>query len=399
MTGERRSGRPDRRDTPRGGRRVADTIRLALFTALCAAAAAPASAQVQFGFDADSVSKARQLGMPVAYGSAWAGSWVQKWGWKDVERKLRAAKAAGVVPVVQWWYWGDDISPNCVEHGCTDRYEGVRKDKANWTRLSNELADLIVNVMGPDSGTLVITETEFNKNGIENYEPFDGYLAEQADIFHARRLKVVLGFGNWGRSQWKNFDRAVASADLLGAQILQSSVRDASTYLSGADMLLQGARYNRQTFNKPTFVTDFAFSSYPEPSYLNDQDTVVREVFARMDEFRAAGVQGMIWRMLVDDPAFDTANYHGEAERHWGLLHADGSAKPAFTPFLNGMLTEKAYAEAEAAQSTAAAQQGSGQAEASLRVPSRARGGRATAGQAVARPASSTSTRAAAQRP
>jgi len=122
-------------------------------------------------------------------------------------------------------------------------------------------------------------------------------------------------------------------------------------------------------------------------------------VFARMDEFRAAGVQGMIWRMLVDDPAFDTANYHGEAERHWGLLYADGSAKPAFTPFLNGMLTEKAYAEAEAAQSTAAAQQGSGQAEASLRVPSRARGGRATAGQAVARPASSTSTRAAAQRP
>jgi hypothetical protein len=400
MTGERRSGRPDRRDTPRGGRRVADKIRLAFFTALCAVAAAPASAQVKFGFDADSVAKARKLGMPVAYASAWAGSWNQKWGWKDVERKLRAAKDAGAVPVVQWWYWGDDISPNCVEHGCTDRYEGIKKDKANWMRLSNELADLIVNVMGPDSGTLVITETEFNKNGIENYEPFDGYLAEQADIFHARRLKVVLGFGNWGRSQWKNFDRAVASADLLGAQILQSSVRDASTYLSGADMLLQGARYNRQTFKKPTFVTDFAFSSYPEPSYLNDQDTVVREVFARMDEFRAAGVQGMIWRMLVDDPAFDTANYHGEAERHWGLLHADGSAKPAFTPFLNGMLTEKAYAEAEAAQSTAAAQLGSGQAEASLRVPSRrARDGRASAGQAVARRSSSTSTRAAAQRP
>ena len=398
MTGERRNACVDRRQTPRGGRRVGDKIRLALFTALCAAATAPASAQVQFGFDADSVSKARQLGMPVAYGSAWAGSWNQKWGWKDVERKLREAKDAGVVPVVQWWYWGDDISPNCVEHGCTDRYAGVRKDKANWTRLSNELADLIVNVMGPDSGTLVITETEFNKNGIENYKPFDGYLAEQADIFHARRLKVVLGFGNWGRSQWKNFDRAVASADLLGAQILQSSVRDASTYLSGADMLLQGARYNRQAFNKPTFVTDFAFSSFPEPSYLNDQDTVVRDVFARMDEFRAAGVQGMIWRMLVDDPAFDTANYHGEAERHWGLLHADGSAKPAFTPFLNGMLTEKAYAEAEAAQSAAAAQLGGGQVEASLRVPSRARDRRASAGQAVARPASR-STRAAAQRP
>ena len=31
-------------------------------------------------------------------------------------------------------------------------------------------------------------------------------------------------------------------------------------------------------------------------------DTVIREIFARMDEFRAAGVEGMIWRMLADDP-------------------------------------------------------------------------------------------------
>jgi hypothetical protein len=348
MTGERRAGCVDRRGEPRGGRRLGDKLRLAIFAAVFATATMPAtaSAQVKFGFDADSIPTARQLGMPVAYASARAGPWNQESGWKDVERQLRAAKDAGVVPVVQWCYWGDDISPSCVERGCSDRHEGVWKDKAAWTRLSNELADLIVNVMGPDSGALVITETEFNKNGIENYEPFDGYLVDQAAVFHARQLKVVLGFGNWRRSQWRNFDRAVASADVLGTQILRSSVRDATTYRSGVDELLQGARYNQQTFNKPTFVTDFAFSSYPEPSYLNDQDTVVREVFARMDEFRAAGVQGMVWRMLADDPAFDTNNYHGEAERHWGLLHADGSAKPAFTPFLNGVLTEKAYAEA-----------------------------------------------------
>jgi hypothetical protein len=59
-----------------------------------------------------------------------------------------------------------------------------------------------------------------------------------------------------------------------------------------------------------------------------------------MAEFRAAGVQAMIWRMLVDDPAFNTDNYHGMAERYWGLLRADGSPKPSFTPFLNGMLAE-----------------------------------------------------------
>jgi hypothetical protein len=316
-------------------------VRTGVLSALCALVSSSAIAQVpvRFGFDTASVRRARSLGMPVTYGSKWAGAWNQKWGWTGIEEDLLAAKAAGAIPVVQWWYWGDDISPRCVENGCTDRYQGVQKDKATWTRMSNELADLIVRVGGADSQALVVIETEFNKNGIETYEPFDGYLADQAAIFHQRGLKVVVSFGNWGQSQWRNFDRAVAAADLLGTMALESSVRDALTYLSGADHLIAAAQYFQKTFAKPTFVTDFAFSSYPEPSYELDQDAVVRDIFRRMEEFRAAGVQGMVWRMLLDDPAFDTNNYHGLAERHWGLLHADGSPKLAFMPFLNGMLT------------------------------------------------------------
>jgi hypothetical protein len=338
---ERRRVAADRRGTPRGGRRASDLVRTGVLAALCVLVPASAMAQgrVQFGFDTKSVQRARGLEMPVAYGSTWAGAWNQKWGWNGVEEDLRAAKAAGVTPVVQWWYWGDDISPSCVETGCTDKYHGVRKDKATWSRLSNELADLIVRVGGADAQALVVIETEFNKHGIENYEPFDGYLAEHAAIFHRRGLKVVVGFGNWGQSQWKHFDRAVAAADLLGTMALQSSVRDRLTYLSGADQLIAAAQYFQRTFGKPTIV-DFAFSSYPEPSYELDQDTVIRDIFRRMDEFRAAGVQAMVWRMLSDDPAFNTDNYHGIAERHFGLLRADGSPKPAFMSFLKGMLTE-----------------------------------------------------------
>ena len=44
---------------------------------------------------------------------------------------------------------------------------------------------------------IVIVETEFNKGGIENYEPFDGYLVDQTWSCIASGLKVVLGFGNW----------------------------------------------------------------------------------------------------------------------------------------------------------------------------------------------------------
>ena len=301
------------------------------------AATMTAQVPVKFGVDAPSVGIARKFGMPIAYAGAWAGAWNQKFGWDGIRAHLRDAKADGVIPIVQWWYWGDDISPRCVEQGCLDQYHKVRKDRATWTRLANELADLIVSIGAPQA--FVVIETEFNKHGIETYEPFDGYLVEQAAIFHRRGLKVVVGFGNWGQPLWKNFDRAIAASDLLGTMALQSSVRDAATYLAGAEQLVRAARHFHETFAKRTLV-DFAFSSYPDATYEGMQDAVIRDIFRRMPELRAAGVEGMVWRMLPDDPSFDTNNYHGIAERHWGLLRANGSAKPAFASFLSGMLQE-----------------------------------------------------------
>jgi hypothetical protein len=327
---------------PRGGRRVGDLLRAGVLTLCLVGCAAPAYAQdsIGFGFDVASVRKAREIGLPVKYGTIWAGPWNQRWGWLGIQNQLELAKASGVQPVIHWWYWGDDITPGCVENGCWDARQQVQKDKATWYRLSNELADLVVRVLGPKSGAMVVVEAEFNKGGIENYEPFDGYLAEHAQIFHNRQLRVVTEFGNWGQSLWPRFDRAVAASDMLGAMVLQSSIHEASHYQSGADMLLNAARYYQATFGKPVFVTDFAFSSYPEPAYETLQDLVVAEIFSRMGEFRAAGVRGMAWRMLADDPAFDTSNYHGMAERFWGLIRADGSPKAAFTTFSRGLLAE-----------------------------------------------------------
>ena len=297
-----------------------------------------AKTSMRFGVDAKSASKAIAIGMPISYGSMWAGPWNQKLGWRGLEDELRQARAAGATPFVQWWYWGDDISPACVENGCKDRYHGVHKDKATWTRLSNELADLIVRAGGKTGTPVVVIETEFNKNGIQTYAPFDDALAEQANIFQRRGITVVIGFGNWGQVHWTGFPKAIAAADMLGTMSLQSSVRDKATYLAGADHLLEAARYFQKTFGKPTFITDVGFSSYPEPSYEASQAQVVAAIFARMPEYQKAGVQGMVWRMLSDDPKFDTKNYHGQAERHWGLLHADGTPKAAFDPFLAGML-------------------------------------------------------------
>jgi hypothetical protein len=210
--------------TPRQATRHRAPFRTTL--AACSVLLAPATTALadtpmRFGVDVASTSKAISLGMPMSYGSMWAGSWNQRYGWDGIRTQLTTARTSGVAPLVQWWYWGDDISPACVEHGCWDARQGVQKDKTTWYRMSNELADLIVGTMGPNSNAIVVIETEFNKNGIETYAPFDGYLADQARIFHDRGLSIVISFGNWGQSYWRNFPRAAAAADMLGAMVLQ----------------------------------------------------------------------------------------------------------------------------------------------------------------------------------
>ena len=297
-------------------------------------------APMRFGLPVAALSDAASHGVSMNYGVLWTGAWAHKWGWTSTEEKLQSARARGVTPIVHWWYWGDEISPDCVERGCQDVRNDVWKDRTAWYRMTRELGAVIEKTMGGRE-TIVIVETEFNKNGIENYEPFDGYLLDQ--IIELRRVpgvKVILGFGNWGLSAWPRFDRAAAAADMVGTQLLRSSVRDAKSYLSAVDTLVSGATHLRNTFRKPSFIVDLALSSYPAAEYEAHQEAMVRSLFERVNELKQLGVTGIVWRALVDDPDFDTSNYHGIAERHWGFVTAAGVQKPAFRHLVDGIRAE-----------------------------------------------------------
>jgi hypothetical protein len=299
-----------------------------------------ASTPLRFGIDMKSFDRGQTQGLDFSFGVFWVGSWTQKQGWRHTESQLRAARQHGVTPVINWWYWGDDIAPRCLTNGCYDDRQKVQKDKATWYRMSDELSQVIARTMG-NRETLVVLETEFNKGGIENYEPFDGHLAEVAEILKRRgNVKVVLGFGNWGRNNWARFDRAVAASDMVGTQLLRSSIRDKAEYGNAVDTLVDGARFMQRQFNKPSLIVDLAISSYPASTYEARQARVARELRRRLPELKAAGVRGILYRSMADNPAFDTSNYHGIAERHWGLLRADGSKKPAFAPFAAAVRAE-----------------------------------------------------------
>jgi hypothetical protein len=327
-------------------------IRLGVFAFIVGLliAASPIGAQsatstaMRFGMDIESIDLARKHGLDISFGTLWVGAWTQKQGWQHAESQLRSAAKHKITPVINWWYWGDDITPQCVEHGCRDARQGVWKDRATWTRMTTDLSSLIDKTMGGRE-VIVVLETEFNKAGVERMESFDGYLAEQIALLHRRgNVKVVLGFGNWGREHWGRFDRAIAASDYLGTQLLRSSVRESAEYLNAVQTIIDGAKFVHQRFKKPSFVVDLALSSYPAKSYEARQSQVFADLFRRMPELKAVGVRGIFYRMVADDPKFDASNYHGVAERHWGLLRADGSAKPALAVVANGIRGESVAA-------------------------------------------------------
>lgn len=312
--------------------------------------AAPAE-PVRFGMEAASVDLQVQAGVKPDYGVIWVGPWTLTSGWGGPDDALRKMAAAEVTPVVQFYYWGDDISPTCVEDGCWSNLHNTWKDKGGWGRLAAQLTEHLRSTLG-DRRAVIVLETEFNKGGAQTYEPLDGYLADKAKFLREKfpTAHVVLGFGNWGQNNWNVFDRAAAASDAVGIQGMRGSTRDSrESYLGLADALQSGVRGLRDRFAKPIFVTDVALSSYPEPEYLDLQTRALRTVLDRLPALREDGVTGLIYRSLRDATTKDTKNYYGEAERHFGLVWtANGTWKPAMKDWVAAVGAARGIADNDA---------------------------------------------------
>jgi hypothetical protein len=321
------------------------TIALLLGSALLVTPGAEAATPlVKFGMDAPGVSAQTSAGVKPDYATLWIGPWTLTSGWGGPDGTLGTLKAAGVTPAVHFYYWGDDISPSCVENGCWSSLHKTHKDRAHWKALGDQLASHLKAKM-QGAPVVVFLESEFNKRGISTYEPFDGYLAEMA-----YRLKgaypnaiVVLGFGNWQSGDWGVFDRAAAASGMVGLQAMRGSTKDSSSAYNGVyDATLAGVRRLTSLFHKPVMLTDVALSSYPEPGYLAMQRDNLQKFFTGLPALRDAGVRAMIYRSWSDAPGMSTANYYGEAERHWGVAHSGGSHKAAAKVWIDGVKAVRA---------------------------------------------------------
>lgn len=320
---------------------------LVLAPALAAGPAFAATpAPVRFGMDVGAIGDQAAAGVSPDFGLFWIGPWTLSSGWGGPDNAFDKMYANGVTPVVQFYYWGDDISQACIENGCWSSLHDSWKDKANWSKLTTQLIDhLDARMKGRE--VIVILETEFNKADVATWEPLDGYLEAKVKEIKAGypAAKVIMGLGNWNSGAWGTFDRTAAASDFLGIQGMRGSTRNSvSVYYDLVDATINGAKKLQATFpGKPTFVTDIALSTYPEPEWLEYQADVVGEMFQRLGELKAAGVQGIVYRTYKDNPNMDLANWFGEAERHWGFAwHGNGTAKPAWATWVAGVKAERA---------------------------------------------------------
>jgi hypothetical protein len=321
-----------------------------------AQAAAPA---VSFGMTSAAAADQAAAGVKPDYGTFWIGPWTLSSGWGYADDQMVKMKSAGVTPAIHFYYWGDDITPTCVENGCWSNLHNTHKDRAKWNQLGDQLGDHMKSKM-QGARVVVFLESEFNKGGISSYEPFDGYLADMAKRIKAKypSAVIVLGFGNWDSGKWGNFDRAAAASDLVGLQAMRGSTKDSSTaYNAVYDSTLSGVKTLQSLFRKPIMLTDVALSSYPEPGYLSMQRDNLQKFFTGMPALQAAGVNSMIYRSWKDTPTMDLANYYGQAERHWGLTWSDGALKPAGKVWVDGV---KAIRSGSTTTTTTTSASGSG---------------------------------------
>src|SRR5687768_3272362 len=115
---------------------------------------------LKYGMDAEGVAAQKAAGVAPDYGTFWIGPWTLTSGWGGPDAQLAAMKSAGVTPAVHFYYWGDDISPSCVENGCWSSLHNAQKTRASWNTLATQLTSHLNSKMG-GAPVVVFLESEF----------------------------------------------------------------------------------------------------------------------------------------------------------------------------------------------------------------------------------------------
>lgn len=276
--------------------------------------------------------------------SMWVTGGALKWGTGNIDTHYAACKAAGVPPLVKFWFWGDDISTKAINEGVKDQYQGTWKTREAGLQLAKTIGEKATKA---GVKPIVAIEHEFAQNGLEtDASAFGPYWDEAAAAIKAACPGAVIVFTVpiWEDEALigKTYAKQVAKADMVGSQTLLFAPRHGSREFTnaGANFVDAFAKLRGLAPGKPACIVDLGFSSYggpyaAAPPFAGGNGTANEPLQkAALDGIASRagsmGLEFIVYRDLKDNAGFDVANYGGYAERHVGVVRTDGSKKPAF---------------------------------------------------------------------
>lgn len=250
--------------------------------------------------------------------------------WYDIKSIQTKIIDKGYTPVFIFYWFANDISPAFIE-----------ERKADYFTDLNRMVDFLNQLNGDK---IVILNPEFNKNGVESYEPFNDLLIESINLVKSvEKTKVSFCLGDFGDYQllsdddnWGDFHpsiyRAIQEVDFISFQEMRGSTRNSTEeILNTPKRTLSFAKYLTEKYQKPTFLAFFALSSYGADGEAV-QEQVYQEFLELMPQLvKQGGLMGFSPFNLMDDPR--QAGFYNEAEKHFGLLNIQGKPKPALKYF------------------------------------------------------------------
>jgi hypothetical protein len=250
----------------------------------------------------------------------WSPDWVKR-------EQLDAVTARGITPVVVHYYFGDLISKERVEAQRDDWYSSL------WNMAQR--------IRG-DAPVLVILEPEFNiapprgETAITSWSGFAEELRAAAELIRKEAPNALVGTCPGDFPGPPNLERVLgpvaADLDFIAFQEMRARTdrdRKREGYLNVGRSAVEYARYLQRAFGRPVLLGYLAVSSHR--GWDKRQAQVLRDMKAQQPALLDAGVWGVIYFQLYDDP--DHRGYFGRAEQSFGLITPNGRKKPAFEAF------------------------------------------------------------------
>lgn len=240
------------------------------------------------------------------------------WEWESAQ-KLAAASRAGYTPVIIDWYFGDQISPSVV--------------KQNRQKYLDRLQNKIIPLLAKTPNAMIILEPEFNKNGMEDWQPWSDLMLEAIAMIHRQSsARVGIGIGDWANfddpSSLQTIEPAINASDFVAFLIMTSRAHEGAFHSPANDL---GNRFNtamtalKNRYDLPVVLAYTAISS--ADGWEPQQAHYLEQLLSLAASYPADELEAVGYFSLFDNPR--QSGWFGRAEQAFGILDKTGGSKPS----------------------------------------------------------------------